>query len=153
MEKSMDMVKLGVAILITMILIGFAILAMNSGKDTAQTGINEMDAMSAGLVESKYTMYDGVDIKGSEVLNIIRKFKDDYVGIKVITGKNSGGAWYIYNGTESSGSVELNSEIDFDLANAQDKSNNEYINPNGKFAGKVYRDGNGSITALIFEQK
>jgi len=34
-----------------------------------------------------------------------------------------------------------------------DVAKDEYVNPNGVFLGSIVRDKNGTIIALIFEQK
>ena len=40
-------------------------------------------------------MYDGTEVSGSEVLNVIRKFSDETMGILVQTNKNK--TYYNYN--------------------------------------------------------
>jgi hypothetical protein len=106
------------------------------------------------MSESQYTMYDGMEIRGSEVVNVLRKFKDEYIGVCVKTKKNSSGTWYIYNVTLSGGNdAEIGAESDKSISNTMDETSDEYVNPNGVFIGSIARDKNGRIAALIFEQK
>ncbi len=105
------------------------------------------------ILESDITLYDGMTVRGSEVLNAIRKFQNDYICINVKTGLDTAGTNYIYNATESNGIVTMGTEIGFDISKALDKTDAKYINTNGNFVGSVYRDANGNLTMIKFEQK
>jgi len=98
-------------------------------------------------------MYDGMEIRGSEVVNVLRKFKDEYIGIYVETKKN-GGLWYIHNVTPGSGNeAEIVSKSNESISDTMNEESDEYVNPNGVFIGSIARDENGRITALMFKQK
>ena len=92
------------------------------------------------------------------IVNSVRKYDDERVGIFVSTGKDPNGAWYIedIDGTNFS-SNDYIGEIGSGSANGIDQmidtSANEYVNPNGRFIGKVIRNENDSIIGLAFEQQ
>ena len=149
----MKAIIIGAGVVITMIVVSIGFLLMRSGQSTAQNAINRLDQISSEMSESQYTMYDGMEIRGNEVVNILRKFKDEYIGIYVETKKN-GGLWYIHNVTLSSeNEAKIGSESTNSISDTMDEKKDEYINPNGVFAGSIARDENGRIAALMFKQK
>lgn len=153
MEKFLEIVKyvaIAFAVLATLSL-GF--LMYNSNSELGKKAIDKTNTMNAQMAESDITIYDGTTVSGSDVINAIRKFQNDYISIEVITGLDRSGTKYLYSSTESSGVVTMGSEIPFDIKNALDKTNSKYINPNGRFVGSVYRDANGNIAKIKFEQK
>lgn len=153
MDNSLKAILIGAVTVIVLVVISLGFLILRQGQDTAKNAVNKIDNMNSQLAESDYTMYDGLEISGSEVANTIRKFKHDYIAIKVITGRDTSGTWYIHDGTESDGTVVVGAEKIFDLSSATDPSASTYINPTGRFLGSVMRDDNGSVSAIIFTQK
>ncbi|NLM27724.1 MAG: hypothetical protein GX211_06045, partial [Clostridiaceae bacterium] len=99
MENSLKAIIIGAGVVITMIVVSIGFLLMRSGQSTAQNAINRLDQISSEMSESQYTMYDGMEIRGSEVVNVLRKYKDEYIGIYVKTKKSTNGVWYVYDVT------------------------------------------------------
>jgi hypothetical protein len=95
------------------------------------------------------TMYDNTEVSGSEVINVIRKFSDEMIGVKVQTKKNTSS--YIYQFNDGDGTLKSPSSLDYKTA--QNVTGNNYINPTGRFLGSVVRDANGTITGLSFVQQ
>jgi len=147
MENSLKAILMAAGVVITLIVVSIGFLLMRSGQNTAQNAINKLGQVNAELDESQYTMYDGAEVNGYDVINLLNKYKNEYIGIQVITNKNTTGEWYIHDGsgdslTAASGAIE----------NTMKEESNEYINPNGKFKGKIKRDSNGTIIAITFTQ-
>ena len=94
-------------------------------------------------------MYENTEVSGSEVINVIRKFSDEMIGIKVQTKKNT--SYYIYQFSDADGSLKNASSLDYKTA--QNAVSANYINPTGRFLGSVVRDANGTITGLSFVQQ
>jgi hypothetical protein len=94
-----------------------------------------------------------MEISGSEVINVIRKFEDEYIGVKVETKKHTVGVWYI-NTVNVTGDVgKITGAATDDISVAIDEKSSKYVNPNGVFLGKLVRDENGTIVALVFTQQ
>ena len=93
-------------------------------------------------------MYDGTEVSGSEVLNVIRKFSDETMGILVQTNKNK--TYYNYNFDVDKG--ELGKALDNSYKNAQDMASDKYINPTARFQGSIVKDVNGTIIGIVFAQ-
>jgi hypothetical protein len=153
MENSLKAIIIGAGVVITMIVVSIGFLLMRSGQSTAQNAINRLDQISSEMSESQYTMYDGMEIRGSEVVNVLRKYKDEYIGICVKTKKNPSGVWYVYDVTLIGNEAEIGSPSTKSISDTMDETKDEYINPNGVFIGSIARDENGRIAALMFEQK
>ena len=153
MENSLKAIIIGAGVVITMIVVSIGFLLMRSGQSTAQNAINRLDQISSEMSESQYTMYDGMEIRGSEVVNVLRKYKDEYIGIYVKTKKSTNGVWYVYDVTLIGNEAEIGSPSTKSISDTMDETKDEYINPNGVFIGSIARDENGRIAALMFEQK
>ncbi|MCI8372989.1 MAG: hypothetical protein HFI75_11475 [Lachnospiraceae bacterium] len=149
MENSLKGLVLAAGTIITCIVIGLGFYIAREARDTASSGAGQINKLNAEFSDTSKTMYEGTEVSGSEVLNVIRKFQDEAVGIMVKTNKTS--TYYIYQFDTSSG--ELKGKTTEDYKVAQNELSNSYINPNGRFEGGVVRDSNGTITGLTFTQK
>lgn len=152
MENSLKAIIIGAGVVITMVVVSIGFILMRSGQSTAIATINKLDRINVELAESEYTMYDGMEVSGSEVVNAVRKFKDERIGIQVKTNKNRSGKWYINYVDITNKKIE-NSGSTGNISDLIDVADDEYVNPNGVFLGSIVRDENGTIIALIFEQK
>lgn len=148
MENSLKGLILAAGIIITCIIISLGFYVAREARDTASNGTGQINKLQAEFADTSKTMYDGTEVSGSEVLNVIRKYSEDAFGILVHTNKQS--TYYHYQFNVTSG--ELEKSVNNSYKNAQDVSNKSYINPNGRFEGSVVKDANGTITGLIFTQ-
>lgn len=105
-------------------------------SDTIDAVSEQSSEFTTQMTESLYTQYDGVTIKGSEVINVIKKMKSDVICIKVNNGKQE--TEYLYNAALT---TDLTGDLTDMLKEARNKQNmNKYINPNASFEGEVIRD-------------
>lgn len=154
MENSLKAIIIGAGVVITMAVVSIGFILMRSGQNTAVNAINQLEKINTEISESQYTMYDGMEVGGSDVVNIIRRFRDEYIGIMVKTNKNPSGTWYINEVVVSNGKGEINTNGTVgNISDLMDETSSQYVNRNGKFTGEVIRDENGRIVALIFTQK
>lgn len=153
MENSLKAILIGAGVVITLIVVSIGFLLMRSGQSTAQNAIGKLDQINAEMSESQYTMYDGIENRGSEVVNVLNKFKDEYIGIQVKTKKVPSGTWYIHTVTVTNNTGAIGAASTYLISNTMDETHSEYVNPNGKFLGELVRDQNGTVVALVFTQK
>lgn len=144
MENSLKGLLLAAGTIITCIVIGLGFYIAREARDTANSGAGQINKLNAEFTESDKTMYDGLQVSGSEVVNVISKYKNDDICIKVETKKAS--AAYVYSDTSLTGKSGLT------LKEAQKINGNFYINPNAQFMGEVLRDDNRVIVGLSFKQ-
>ena len=149
MENSLKGLILAAGIIITCIIISLGFYIAREARDTASAGTGQINELQAEFTDAAKTMYDGTEVSGSEVLNVIRKFADESLGILVSTKKNS--TYYNYNFDITNG--DMGKATANNYKNAQDISSEKYINAMARFMGSVVRDANGTITGLIFEQE
>lgn len=150
MENSLKGLTLAAGIIITCIIISLGFYVAREARDTAANGTGQINALQAEFSDTSKTMYDGTEVSGSEVLNVIRKFSDETFGVKVVTSKGKDPYFYIYKFDPVSG--EIGKKADTDYKSAQDVTNPNYINPTGRFEGSVVKDANGAIIGLVFAQ-
>lgn len=149
MENSLKGLMLAAGTIITCIIIGLGFYIAREAKDTAATGAGQINKLNAEFSDNAKTIYDGTEVSGSEVLNVLRKFQGEAVGILVETKKNTSYYGYLFN--EDTGELGKVSTIDYVSAKKETSAN--FINPNGRFLGTVIRDNNGTITGLKFTQQ
>ena len=149
MENSLKGLMLAAGIIITCIIISLGFYIAREASDTASSGTGQINELQAEFADTSKTMYENTEVSGSEVINVIRKFSDEMIGVKVQTKKNT--SYYIYQFDDSDGSLKNASSLDY--KSAQNAASANYINPTGRFLGAVVRDANGTITGLSFVQQ
>lgn len=149
MENSLKGLMLAAGIIITCIIISLGFYIAREASDTASSGTGQINELQAEFADTSKTMYENTEVSGSEVINVIRKFSDETLGVKVQTKKNT--SYYIYQFNDSDGSLKQASSLDY--KSAQNATSANYINPTGRFLGAVVRDANGTITGLSFVQQ
>lgn len=149
MENSLKGLMMAAGIIITCIIISLGFYIAREASDTASSGTGQINELQAEFADTSKMMYDNTEVSGSEVINVIRKFGDEMLGVKVQTKKNT--SYYIYQFNDADGSLKNASALDY--KSAQVATNSNYINPTGRFLGTVVRDANGTITGLTFVQQ
>lgn len=149
MENSLKGLMLAAGIIITCIIISLGFYIAREASDTASSGTGQINELQAEFADTSKTMYENTEVSGSEVINVIRKFSDEMIGVKVQTKKNT--SYYIYQFDDADGSLGNASALDY--KSAQNAASANYINPTGRFLGAVVRDANGTITGLSFIQQ
>ena len=149
MENSLKGLMLAAGIIITCIIISLGFYIAREASDTASSGTGQINELQAEFADTSKTMYENTEVSGSEVINVIRKFSDEMIGVKVQTKKNT--SYYIYQFNDTDGSLKNASTLDY--KSAQNWACSNYINPTGGFLVAVVRDANGTITGLSFVQQ
>lgn len=149
MENSLKGLMLAAGIIITCIIISLGFYIAREASDTASSGTGQINELQAEFADTSKTMYENTEVSGSEVINVIRKFSDEMIGVKVQTKKQT--SYYIYQFSDVDGSLKGAATLDY--KSAQVPTNGNYINPTGRFLGAVVRDANGTITGLSFVQQ
>ena len=149
MENSLKGLTLAAGIIITCIIISLGFYIAREARDTASAGTGQINELEAEFTDAAKTIYDGTEVSGSEVLNVIRRFSDEALGILVSTNKDR--TYYNYDFNEETG--DIGQQTSNDYKKAQDISSTKYINPTARFMGSIVRDVNGAITGLKFEQE
>lgn len=149
MENSLKGLMLAAGIIITCIIISLGFYIAREASDTASSGTGQINELQAEFADMSMTMYENTEVSGSEVINVIRKFSNEMIGVRVQTKKNT--SYYIYQFSDADGSLKNASALDY--KSAQDATSANYINPTGRFLGAVVRDANGTITGLSFVQQ
>lgn len=149
MENSLKGLLLAAGTIITCVIVGLGFYIAREARDTASNGAGQIARLNAEFNESDKVIYDGLKVSGSEVVNVINKFKNDLLSIEVKTKKGTN----YYNHTMNSGKTALSEGKGASIKAAQDRMNENYINPNGQFNGSVIRDSNNTIIGISFEQE
>lgn len=147
MENSLKGLLLAAGTIITCIVIGLGFYIAREARDTAAGGAGQISKLNAEFNESDKVMYDGLEVSGSEVINVINKFKNSNIGIRVATKKTTVSYIHLLNDNQT-----LGGSSNASVKDAQKSENQNYINPNAQFFGEVIRDLNNTIIGIIFTQ-
>ncbi len=144
-EISVKGLMLAVVVVIACILSAISLYMVNRGKSSINSGNNQYSAMMSDFTELDKTMYDGLEVSGDEVLNVIASLKNDgAVKVTVKTLENQNGAAKSEGSSYGSGIGNVPTNI---------KSNPDYINPSASFKGSVEKNENGIVTTIVFVQQ
>lgn len=148
MENSLKGLILAAGVIITCVVVGLGFYIAREAKDTATNGAGQITLLNSEFSNNDKTIYDGITVSGSEVLNAIKKFKDEEISVKVVTSKST--TYYNYSLDSSGQNIENKSTSS--VTDAKKAASKNYINPNGKFEGEVIRDSNDYIIGICFTQ-
>lgn len=144
----------GIGLVIALIVV--IVKGFNKGESDVNRGMDQYSSMSNDMQDAEKSYFDGKTVTGQEIIDAINKFKGEYVSIVVKNGKGNT-AEYIYSSTtpDTNGITTIPGTGTVDNINTSQASvsTNNYINPNGEFEGKVYKDKNSLIARIEFKQK
>jgi hypothetical protein len=148
MDNSLKGLILAAGTIITCIVIGLGFYIAREARDTASSGAGQINKLNAEFNESDKVMYDGLEVSGSEVINLINKYREEDIAIKVKTKKST----VYYGKILTSSDTEIGTTSSASVKDAQKSTSIYYINQNAQFTGEVLRDSNNAIIAISFEQ-
>ena len=148
MDNSLKGLILAAGTIITCVVISLGFFIAREAKDTASNGSNQINKLNSEFVESDKVIYDGATVSGSEVINVIKKFKNEKIGIMVKTNKSE--TYYGYSFDLKNGDI-ISQVADKDV-DPTDSDSVNYVNPYVNFQGRIIRDKNEVITGIVFEQ-
>lgn len=149
MDNSLKGLLLAAGVIITCIVVSLGFYISREANAAATSGVGQISKMNKEIAEADKSMYDGLKVTGAEVINAIKKNKNEEVSIIVET-KRGGRTSYIH---ELSRDNELDRKISASTVDAQNITHISYINQNAQFIGEVIRDKNDSIVGIIFTQQ
>ncbi len=148
MENSLKGLILAAGVIITCVVVGLGFYIAREAKDTATNGAGQITLLNSEFSNNDKTIYDGITVSGSEVVNAINKFKNEELCVKVVTSKSTTYYNYYLDDAENN----INNKSGASISDAKKVSNKNYINPNGKFEGELIRDSNDYIIGICFTQ-
>ncbi|MEE0686096.1 MAG: hypothetical protein UEA60_05510 [Lachnospiraceae bacterium] len=148
MDNSLKGLILAAGTIITCVVISLGFFIAREAKDTASNGANQINKLNAEFVESDKVIYDGATVSGSEVINVIKKYKNEKLGILVKTNKSK--TYYGYSFDENDG--DIIGQVNSKNVDPTDSDSVNYVNPYVNFVGRIIRDKNEVITGIVFEQ-
>ena len=138
-ESGNSALRIAGGVIITVLVITLAFGIYTLAKGTSTSAKQQINRLSGQMSESIYTQYEGVEVSGSEVINIIKQFDKDDVVVEVVIGT----ATADYGGA-STGTI----------SDATDRSSSNYINPNSMFLGSIVRSTDtDAIQKLVFTKQ
>lgn len=153
MSNAQRALLVAAGLFLTIALITLVVNLFTSAQDASKEAQSKFSDIQTELSQTAFSIYDNTTLSGSQVLNAVRKYmKQDQFGVLVKTNKDINGIFYGHTFNTSNGSildVGKNDKIDTAIT----ESNSNYINPSGKFKGRVIHDENNVVRGLEFIQQ
>lgn len=160
-----------VGLLLVILLIVFLINGGNWGRNTANSSMSDVQNTINSAYSTKFTQYDGRTITGSEVTAAIETAQGQDYCVVVATSKIKAstsnkllvfgrdlstkptytGTWSASSSTVT-GATLATTQSTSRVGDTKNASDINYINPNGKFTGKMIMDANEAIVGVYFVQ-
>ena len=144
---------LAVGCIIVVALITLSLRVSKKGEGDTEKNLVQYSKVASDAEDIDLKIYDNVEVKGSEIVDLIKKYNDnEYLSIVVDT--NSGVSTAYINPCLAIGvtAPTVNSGIDFSALPTA-KSNSNYINQAGMFHSTVYYDANDVVACVWFTQQ
>jgi hypothetical protein len=139
-ENGLKALLLAASVFITCVLLSIGFIYLREAKNISFASASNLSELAVELTESDLTMYDGLEVTGSDVVNFIKKNLGSYTSAQT-------SPVYVYVETESSSNTYYNES---DLNHIQNFTHEKYIKPISKFIGEIVRDENDVIIGLKF---
>ena len=143
MNIIMKFLLLAFGLMLTCVLVLYGSRVATTGMETSNTALGKMNTFNKELAESDITMYDGIDVEGSDVVNFFKKHLGKY-------SSSEESVMYIHIITTTNDSIYKNRIAEQDIANF---TSAHYIKPNAVFKCDVIRDANDVIVGVSFVQR
>ncbi|HKL79779.1 MAG TPA: hypothetical protein VJ888_05005 [Mobilitalea sp.] len=143
MNTIMKFLLLAFGLMLTCVLVLYGSRVAKTGMDTSNTALDKINTFNKELAESDITMYDGIEVVGSDVVNFFKKHLGEY-------GSSEESVMYIHVITATDDSTYRNGVAEQDITNF---TSVHYIKPNAVFKCDVIRDANDVIIAVSFAQR
>lgn len=151
-------IYIGAGVLLSIVVITMGVFLARSGRNVSAAFSDRMASMNTSIEENSILKYDGEIVTGSDVVNFIRRNKNE---LKITVYKmtsmvadtvhlTTGFCTQSYD-YQTVNFINLPKYATDDSASNADQ--NIYINPNGKFLGSIVRNGNDVITEVVFVQQ
>lgn len=145
---------IGVSVIIVCIVCSLALYMSKQGKTAINTGTNQYNKMLEEYQDLGKAMYDGLEVSGDEVENLITRVvtQKEYVAVRVKT-RASEYVCYNYYYDEAKNEISNQADMPYLTQVVTNKGADCYINPQADFLGKVIKNANGTIICIEFVQQ
>ena len=142
---------LAVGCIIVVALITLSLRISKKGETDTADNLELYHRVAGEAVNMDIKMYEGTEVLGSEIKQLIRKYyEDDYLSIKVTNGKNDTED-YIHGSTITNGVAAIGTALTTGIS--VDPQDDNYINDSGIFKAEVLYDQNDIVACIRFRQQ
>ncbi len=143
MENALKGLLLAAGVILTCTIVGIGFYVAREANATASVSAEKISEVRNNISDSSIVKYDGIQVTGSDVINLAKKLLRKYdsskeapVTVSVKTAKVD--------------QVYRNKEY---LSELTDFTKDRYINPSGIFLGEVQWDENDVIVSIRFVEQ
>ncbi|MCQ2495474.1 MAG: hypothetical protein MJ131_02665 [Lachnospiraceae bacterium] len=131
-------------VVLSVLLVSIMISQFRAGREMANLAGERILSATENIKQSDILQYDGLMVKGADVINFCKKYLGDYA-----PGDKAEFTVNINHVQEGSEEVFEYSDSKY-LSDIRDSESKHYIKPTGKWKCKVIKNLNGIITAVDF---
>lgn len=142
MDNALKGLLLSAGVILTCMVIGIGFYIAREATSTAAAAQNQLSEYRKEIAESGLTKYEGMQVNGSDVINLTRKLLSKYSSTEIAPVT-------VNIKTTDHQETYVNNVY---LKNIRDFRDRRYVNPVGLFTGSIERDENDVIVSVVFEQ-
>lgn len=131
-----------VGVILVGLLIAWSTGVFKDKKNDLSRGTEKINNVIGSMSEFDLLVYEGESIKGDTIIDLISDLKEKDLDITVYVKTNKG--------TEKD--YTKNNQYK-DLSYSKIKTDDNYINPNGRFKAEVIKNANGIVESIKFTQQ
>ncbi|WP_159887530.1 hypothetical protein [Paenibacillus puerhi] len=166
MENVSAGLKWAIGIILTLLILaaGISIYLVSSGY--LKRAQDQSASQSLSLNKAEYEIYENTSVSGKDVLEAVQRFKTTpEFTVRISTGKqktpfiaentSKAKACFSLDATTSSGIARGPAECTPTITYSQmiNQGGDHFITETGRFTSKVYRDDNGDVHLITFDQQ
>ncbi len=144
---------LAVGCIIVVALITLSLRVSDKGETDTEKNLGQYNMIASAAEDTDLKLYDNIEVKGSEITGLIKKYNDhDYLSVVVDTKAGTSTAYV--NPCVATGITMpvTNSGVDYS-ALPTTKASVNYINEAAIFRSYVYYDSNDIVACIWFTQQ
>lgn len=138
MTHGLKALLIAASTIITCIVVGLGFSMAREAKQLGNCVMDELHRYRVSVEERDVMKYDGAIVNGNDIRNLMGEVLTKSVGdMRIVIVTDAGSRFY---------------ETKEDVKRAKTRDNEYYISPMTKYMGEVYRNENGVITEIYFQQ-
>lgn len=156
MSTGLKIFLFAIGALIAAFFIVLGITTATEGQKIANSGTKQAKEVSKEFSSIDRTIYDGTDVLGSTVVDLISTVieeKEEFaICVKTNDNKTTGTYYNKAMNTTAPYAIITAPATAPSVAAPAKVTDTNYINPDALFGGKIYKDANNNIIGIVFTQ-
>lgn len=137
---------LAAGVVLSVVLVSIMVTQFRQAEGMSSLVSNEIVSKTSEIMENEIMQYDGLTVKGADVVNFYKKHLGEYQ-----SGEQADFTVVISHSAEGGGSYSYSNGTAVSLL--RDSGSEQYVKPTSQYRCTVEKNKNGIITKVVFSVK